>query len=202
MFAGIVEEAGRVDRVEGSDELIRLTVSSSLDQTNTSIGDSISVDGVCLTVVEKKGNFLTFELSSETIRRSTLGTLNKGDLVNLERSLKFGDRISGHFVMGHVDTTVKLLERRKDGECDRFLWDISSDYLPYLAPKGSVSIAGISLTVGEVECGSFSVYIIPHTLKMTKLGTVKIGDRVNLEVDVFARYVRSALDAIMSNKKI
>jgi riboflavin synthase len=149
---------------------------------------------VCLTVVEHDGRGrLSFDLASETLRRSTLGLRKAGDRVNLERSLALGDRLHGHFVFGHVDARIKLLARRSEGTCDRLVWSLPVELQHLVVAKGSVSLSGVSLTVGEVEAGSFSVYIIPHTAALTTLHGLAVGDEANFEVDMLARYVNAAL---------
>lgn len=193
MFAGIVEEAATITQIERKSGLTRLSVQTTLDIETTKLGDSICIEGVCLTVVEKKQNSVLFELSDETLRRSTLGGLQIGARVNFERSLKVGSRIDGHFVFGHVDGTAELLSREPDGECERLTWGLPEALIGFVAEKGSVSLGGVSLTVGEVGKDRFSVYIIPHTAQVTTLGDVPIGGRVNFEVDMLARYVHAAL---------
>lgn len=191
MFSGIVEESATVVRIQGSSALKKITIESSLDHSKTGIGDSICIDGVCLTVVEKEGNRVSFEASGETMRRSTLGQLRPGELVNLERSLVLGDRIHGHLVFGHVDSIITLISRRKEGDSERLEWRFPVEYRKYLASKGSVSISGVSLTIGEVSADTFSIYAIPHTLSVTTLSRMQTGQKANLEVDMLARYVEN-----------
>lgn len=193
MFSGIVEESAEVVSFDKAREPARLEVKSSLDHAETKLGDSIAISGVCLTVVKKEGQKLSFELAAETLRRSTLGELKAGDRVHLERSLKLGDRLHGHFVFGHVDTTIELVSRTNDGKCDRLEWRFPKEFRQYIASKGSVSISGTSLTVGEVTDNTFSVYIIPHTSEVTTLSQLPVGGRANFEVDMLARYVGNML---------
>lgn len=193
MFSGIVEESALVLVMDTAREPARLVVRSKLDHTETKLGDSICISGVCLTVISKTAGDLSFELAQETLRRSTLGTLRAGDTVNLERSLQLGDRLHGHFVFGHVDSTIELVSRTNDGKCDRLEWRFPSQMRPYFASKGSVSISGVSLTLGEITADTFSVYIIPHTSEVTILSSIPVGGRANLEVDMLARYVRESL---------
>lgn len=195
MFSGIVEELAEVLLLDQRADPCRLVVKSALDHSATHIGHSLCVNGVCLTVVSLSEGTVTFDVSAETLRRSILGELTRGSRVNLERSLKFGERIHGHLVFGHVDGTAELLKRNMEKGSERLLFKASPEVLYYLAPKGSVSVSGVSLTVGEVETGEFSVYVIPHTLKITSLGSMKPGSRVNIEVDALARYVRKMLDS-------
>jgi len=189
MFSGIVEESAIVQQFAQTTEPFRLTIASKLDHSDTEIGDSICIDGVCLTVVQLGDGNLSFDLARETVRRSTLGNLKVGDRVNLERSLRLGGRLHGHFVSGHVDGVIILESRENDGNCDRLAWTFPAELAPYFAPKGSVSISGISLTVGEVSGLTFSVYIVPHTADVTTLKTLKPGDQANVEVDMLARYL-------------
>ncbi|MBX7137954.1 MAG: riboflavin synthase [Oligoflexia bacterium] len=193
MFSGIVEELAVIAAIELGREPVRLSVSSALDHTDTQIGDSVLIEGVCLTVVEKLGSILIFELSSETLRRTTLADLDQGERVHLERSLKVGTRINGHFVFGHADGCAELISRRDEGRSVRMEFKLPSEHRGLIVPKGSISLSGISLTVGEVSSDSFSVYVIPHTSTVTRLGTLKPGERVNLEIDMLARYVKSIL---------
>jgi riboflavin synthase len=195
MFAGIVEESAEVVGLDRSKQPFKLTLRSALDHSTTGLGDSIAVDGVCLTVVSNASGLLAFDVSDETLRRSTLGTLKTGDRVNLERSLMLGDRIHGHLVSGHVDATVKLLSRHDDGKCEKYVWELPASLRPFIATKGSVSLSGISLTVGELTDNSFCVYIVPHTSQVTTLARMQPGMQINVEVDMLARYVNTALTA-------
>lgn len=192
MFSGIVEEAAKVRRV--IDGARKLVIASALDHSQTKLGDSIAIDGVCLTVVELTADGISFDLAEETLRRTTLGSLKNGALVNLERSLKIGDRLHGHFVFGHVDGVGELLSREADGANDKLTFSYPTALCGLLTEKGSVSVSGISLTLGEVTPEQFSVYIIPHTNSLTKLSTLKPGDKVNLEADMLARYTKSILE--------
>lgn len=193
MFSGIVEESAQIVSIDTAREPVRLVVKSGLDHAATKLGDSICISGVCLTVVAREGGTLSFDLAQETLRRSTLGTLKNGDRVNLERSLQLGDRLHGHFVFGHVDATIELVGRTNDGKCDRLEWKFPAGLRPYFASKGSVSISGVSLTLGEITDSTFSVYIIPHTSDITILSSIPVGGRANLEIDMLARYVHESL---------
>jgi riboflavin synthase len=196
MFSGIVEEAADVLEFTPRNGGARLVLSSSLDHSGTELGDSICIEGVCLTVVAKElsgsSTKLSFDLAEETVKRSMLGDLVSGARVNFERSLEVGARIHGHFVLGHVDSTVKLLERKTVGNSERLLWELPVEYRKFVAEKGSVTLSGISLTIGEVAEKSFAVYIIPHTGEITTLLERSVGQRVNFEVDVLARYLLNA----------
>lgn len=196
MFSGIIEEAGVIQSFTISTDTKRLIVTVTTDHSDTALGDSIAVNGVCLTVVEKSKTTLAFDVAEETLRRTTLGSLVAGNRVNLERSLAVGDSISGHFVFGHVDTTAVLREKISEGVNTRMVWEIAPEYMRYIAPKGSISIAGVSLTIGEVTERSFSVYIIPHTFEKTNLATLTIGEHANIEVDMLARYVVNAMETL------
>ncbi|NLF25307.1 MAG: riboflavin synthase [Deltaproteobacteria bacterium] len=193
MFSGIIEESAKVVSVARVSGGGRLELLSALDHSGTKVGDSISVSGVCLTVCSLRGKQIVFDISEETLRRSSLGSLRAGDAVNLERSLVLGGRIHGHLVFGHVDTVVSLITREEEGNSLKLVWSLPDEWQPYLVPKGSVALAGVSLTVGEVMPGRFAVYLIPHTLKVTTLLSLRPGDVANLEVDMLARYVGSMI---------
>ena len=192
MFSVIVEALGKIRQFNALNTPARLVVEAGFDTSDLNIGDSVCVSGVCLTLVSKKGSDLEFDLVAETVRRSIFSSMGPGAAVNLERSLRVGDRINGHFVFGHVDGVTKLLAREDDANCIKLIFELPLDLRPYFAQKGSVSISGVSLTVGEVEARSFAVYIVPHTASVTTLGSLKVGGLVNLEVDMLARYVLGA----------
>ena len=194
MFSGIVEETARVARLERRAEGCRLAIVSGLDLETVKIGASVAIDGACLTVVKKERQELEFDVSWETLRRSTLGKLQPGSMVNLERALRLGERLDGHWVLGHIDGTLELLSSRQEGSGFRLGWSIPEGYRGFIAEKGSVALSGISLTVGEVGESEFAVYVIPHTLKVTTLGRLKVGEVVNFEVDLLARYLKSLLE--------
>lgn len=194
MFSGIVEEKALVAEISKVDPL-RIVVQSSLNHSKTLIGDSISINGVCLTVVDNQSGTLAFDLLEETLRCTCLGQLSPGSFVNLERSLKIGDRVHGHFVFGHVDQVITLKNRSYDGTSHRLLWTLPESLRALVVQKGSVSINGVSLTVGEVSKEDFSVYIIPHTANLTVLGEMVEGQQANLEVDMLARYVQAQIGA-------
>lgn len=189
MFSGIVEEQARILVAKGG----QLTVESKLDHQFTTVGDSVCINGVCLTVVKVLRGELSFDLAPETVRCSNLGELKVGDRVNLERSLKVGDRISGHFVFGHVDAVLTVVERREDGNSIEIWFVLPEEFRRYVVPKGSVTLSGVSLTVGAVKPDRFCVWLVPHTSSVTSLGVLGIGDRANFEVDMLARYATSRL---------
>ncbi|HIE05329.1 MAG TPA: riboflavin synthase [bacterium (Candidatus Stahlbacteria)] len=186
MFSGIVVEVGKIRKVVRK-SLIRLEIVSNLDLT---IGDSVSVDGVCLTVVKRTKGYFAVEISQDTANRTTLKKISTGKEVNLEPPLRVGDYLSGHFVSGHVDTTSRIIRKRKiDGEFI-YTFSIPKGGVDYLIPMGSITIDGISFTVKEVERNYFSVTVIPQTIKSTTIGNKKVGDLVNIEYDLIARYLK------------
>jgi riboflavin synthase len=189
MFTGLVETVGKVRRASG-DSPRRLTIESSLPLAEIAIGDSIAIDGCCLTVVEKGNDGVTFEAATETLRRTTLGALKAGEPVNLERALRLGDRLGGHLVSGHVDG-LGVVTSREQVESALYLGiEAPADIAPLIASQGSICVAGVSLTVTKVEGRTFWVGLIPHTLAVTTLERVKVSGRVNLEADLIARYVQ------------
>lgn len=194
MFSGIVEELAAVKDIKQNSGGKRLFVEVGKEVARDSkIGDSISINGACLTVTELNGSIAAFDLMPETLERTSLGLLKKGDEVNIERSLKMSDRNHGHFVMGHVDGTGKILEKENLRKFAKVWISCGKNLMKYIAEKGSVAIDGISLTVVDVEKGKFSVALIPHTLDITTLGFKKKGGIVNIEIDMLARYVRNIL---------
>ena len=193
MFTGIVEELGEVVAWEDLPDAARLTVSGPAVTSDASHGDSISVNGVCLTVVDNVGGAFTADVMRETLQRSCLGALAVGSAVNLERAVRVQDRLGGHVVLGHVDGTGQVLEKRPDRH-----WTVVRVGLPagldrYVVEKGSITVDGISLTVVQVRAGWFEVSLIPTTLALTTLGHKGPGEPVNLEVDVLAKHVEKLL---------
>lgn len=193
MFTGLIEDVGTVRRLERSGEAARLTVATKLPMESIALGDSVAVNGACLTVVAKGGGELTFDASPETLERTTLGTLGNGTPVNLERALRLGDRLGGHIVTGHVDFIAVVSERRQVSGNIVFGFRIPGQFARYLVAKGSVTIDGISLTVNAVSDSGFSVNIIPHTAAMTTLHALKPGGGVNIETDILGKYVERLL---------
>ncbi|MDW8294043.1 MAG: riboflavin synthase [Aquificaceae bacterium] len=183
MFTGLVEALGRVENLRGG----RLVVSSGLQEVK--LGDSVAVNGVCLTVVKLKGGLLEFDLSEETLQRSNLRFLKPGDLLNLERALKVSDRLGGHLLQGHVDFTAPIAQLSQRGGHWSLTVKILGGYEPYFVEKGSVGIDGISLTINRVEGQLLHINIIPHTYQNTNLKVRKPGDMVNVEVDIIGKYV-------------
>ena len=190
MFTGIVQAVGRVRTVEkrGADARLALDA-AGLGLEDVAIGDSIAVAGVCLTVVALDASGFAFDVSPETLSRTTLGTLAAGDPVNLEKSLRLADRLGGHLVAGHVDGVGKVIAVHDDGAAQRWVFSAPLALARYIAVKGSIAIDGTSLTVNDVDGNSFGITLIPHTLAVTTFGARKAGDAVNLEVDLVARYV-------------
>jgi riboflavin synthase len=194
MFTGIVEETGIVERIKPSAKAIELTVRAKVCGRSVKIGDSIAVNGCCLTVAKltsrSGGKLIRFDLLKETWRRTNLQYASPGALVNLERSLLVGGRLSGHFVTGHIDGTGKIIRWEKAGQ-DHVL-DIAAppEVMRYVVSKGSITVDGISLTVAAVHKKSFRVWIVPHTYKITALRERSVGDAVNLEADILGKYVR------------
>ena len=193
MFTGIITDLGRVRAVERGKET-RFEIATSYDTASIAAGASIACSGPCLTVIDKGEGWFAVEASAETLSRTTLGAWREGMAVNLERALKLGDEVGGHIVFGHVDGTVTLARQTASGDSVVFDFDAPASLLAYLAPKGSVALDGVSLTVNAVEADAFSVNIIPHTLRNTTFGAAKTGDRLNLEIDMLARYVARSLD--------
>ncbi len=186
MFTGIVSDLGTVAARNGT----RLTIASRYPSQSLALGGSVACDGCCLTVAGLGANG-TFEVdvSNETAARTTLGNWQEGIRINLERPLTFGDELGGHLVTGHIDGVARIVERRADGESVRFVLEAPAELARFIAPKGSVALNGVSLTVNEVDGARFGVNIIPFTLTHTTWGDLKAGDLLNLEVDLLARYV-------------
>jgi riboflavin synthase len=195
MFTGIVTDIGTVREARHGNGGLTLSIETAYDTAPIALGASIGCSGVCLTVVAKERGSLTFEASAETLACSTLGDWKNGSRVNLEQAMKLGDEMGGHLVLGHVDGVARVTGRRSDGESVRFTIETPPDLAPYIAPKGSVALDGVSLTVNEVDGMTFGVNIIPHTLSNTVFGGVVPGTRMNLEIDLIARYVERLLAA-------
>ena len=194
MFTGIVEELGEVVRVAdtGADSVL-VALRGPVVTADARPGDSISVNGVCLTVVDVDGDVLTADVMGETLRRSSLGALRPGDPVNLERAATLGTRLGGHLVQGHVDGVGEVLAREPAQRWETVRFSLPTHLARYVVEKGSISVDGVSLTVVDVAADSFAVGLIPTTLKLTTLGQRRVGAPVNLEVDVIAKYVERLL---------
>jgi riboflavin synthase len=172
---------------------VRLSISAGIVAEDACVGDSIAINGCCLTVVAVDGAALAFQAGAETLSRTNLGRLQPGSPVNLERSLKLGERLGGHFVTGHIDGLGTLADRRDDGDWSTCWFQAPEELMRQVAPKGSIAVDGVSLTVVDVAQNRFSVALIPHTLAATTLGRLKTGETVNLETDVLAKYVERQL---------
>jgi len=193
MFTGLIEEVGRVSGLDRMGAGARLHVSCGLPQTDIRLGDSIAVNGVCLTVVEMSAGRLSFDVSPETLARTTFRSVHSGSAVNLERALRVGDRLGGHLVSGHVDCIAVVRDRREVSGNIVFSFRLAERFSRYCIEKGSVAIDGISLTINTVSGDGFSVNIIPHTGDKTTLRLLKPGDEVNIETDVIGKYVERLL---------
>lgn len=190
MFTGIIEELGVVAKISDN----AMTVQASKVTEDLKLGDSIAVNGTCLTAVNFSRTEFSVDLSPETMRRTSLGQLSVGSPVNLERALLATDRMGGHIVQGHVDGTGRVMSSRVDGDSILFRIRVPKRLNPYIVEKGFVAVDGISLTVVKRGASSFTLAVIPYTLKNTNLASVSVGDRVNLEADILAKYVESLLD--------
>jgi len=193
MFTGIVEELGKVKALRRDAGAARLTLSASTVLGGTVLGDSISVNGVCLTVVEMGKAEFSADVALETLKVTNLGDLSVGQQVNLERALQLSARIGGHLVSGHVDAVGRIRTKKQEGNSWRIAIDTPASALRYIIKKGSVAIDGISLTVADVDATGFSIAMIPHTAKLTTLGAKHAGDSVNLETDLIGKYVEKLL---------
>lgn len=193
MFTGLVEAMGVVDEVRAEPPGVRLRVRQAEVLHGVRLGDSIAINGCCLTAVAVGQGWAEFEAGAETLARTNLGTLTPGRSVNLERSLQVGDRLGGHFVTGHIDGLGRLDERTTEGEWATFWFRVPPRLTRQMASKGSIAVDGVSLTLVAVEADRFSVALIPHTLQVTTLGQLQEGDAVNLETDILAKYVEQSL---------
>lgn len=193
MFTGIVEEMLEVAAFERNEFGRRLTLNGRAVTAGLALGDSLAVNGCCLTVASLEGSALSFDLLEETICRTSFAGLQRGDRVNVEGALLVGGKLGGHFVSGHVDEAGRVVVFEQRGDNHYLQVQAAPEFAKYLAPKGSVTIDGVSLTVCEVDGGTFSVWLIPHTLKVTTLGHLVIGGLVNLEFDLLAKYVEGIL---------
>ena len=196
MFTGIIEEQGIVRHIQTKKNLLHLDIEAKKIFPGTKIGDSIAIDGVCLTVTRKKQNHLTFAVMKETIRCTTFQHLQPSQGVNLERALKIGDRLGGHFVTGHIDTVGRIKKKIDLENYVEYQIQVPAPLTRFIVPKGSIAVDGISLTVGTVTGNAFSVYLIPHTLEVTNLKHKQVGDDVNVETDLFGKYVLKSRDSL------
>jgi riboflavin synthase len=189
MFTGIVTDVGRVRSIKETERDRRFEIATAFDLSGVELGASISHAGCCLTVVDKGEGWFAVEVSGETLSKSTLGRWGEGTPVNLERAARLGDELGGHIVSGHVDGVGEVLSVEPEGGSRRIRIRVPAPLHRYIAPKGSIAVEGVSLTVNEVEGDIFGVNIIPHTWEVTTLGALAAGDRVNLEIDMLARYL-------------
>ncbi len=196
MFTGLVEAMGTLRAVQPDPNGTLLHVADSLIADGLPLGASVAVNGVCLTVVALDGDVFAFQAGPETLHRTNLGELKPGDRVNLERALRVGDRLGGHLVQGHVDGTGRIARRERQGEWEGVWFTCEPSLARYLVPKGSITVDGVSLTLVDVLPDGFSVALIPHTLDVTTLGTKQAGATVNLEVDLFAKYIFKYLEQL------
>ncbi len=194
MFTGIIEGKGKVIRIEPKSQGMKLTLELSIHLTEVQLGDSININGACLTVVEKRGQTVSLDLSSETLQKTVLGELKEGDQVNFERALKLSDRIGGHIVTGHIDGIGVITEKRKQGDFIHLRMRVPKSVSRYVVQKGSIAIDGISLTVNECENEEIRMTLIPYTLEKTTLIDKKVGARVNVETDIIGKYVEKMIN--------
>lgn len=202
MFTGLVEVLGTVSRVQPEPPGMRLVVDAGEVSADATLGASICVSGCCLSIVAMEGSLLTFELGPETLAKTSLQRLQPESRVNLERSLQLSDRLGGHLVTGHVDAVGSLLSREQDGDWVSCRFAAPPGVLAQMVPKGSIAVDGVSLTVVDVTAEGFSVALIPHTLAVTTLGGLAVGDPVNLETDLVGKYVTTRLDAWLAAGKL
>lgn len=197
MFTGIITDIGRIRAItktgDGEGEGRRFEVETGFDVSDIDLGGSIAHAGACMTVVEKGDTWYAIEVSAESLSKTTLGGWDVGTQINLERAMRLGDELGGHIVSGHVDGVGTVTGRESDGDSVRFRFCVPDNLAKYLASKGSITIDGVSLTVNEVENAEFGINVIPHTQDATTIGQLQIGDKVNLEIDMLARYVARLL---------
>ena len=189
MFTGIIKELGKIQRISGLGNIYKISVEVKDLALQAKIGDSVAVNGVCLTLTGKNKNFLDFDLMGETAKRTNISKLKIGEAVNLESALKAGDPLGGHFVTGHIDCVGRIKDIGRYGDNYSIRVSFPEEYKRLIVEKGSIALDGISLTVGKVEGNSAIVYIIPHTLKITTLGSKSAGGEVNIEFDIIGKYV-------------
>jgi riboflavin synthase len=196
MFAGIVEHLGKVEAVVAAPPGMRLRIDAGPVAAAGELGASIAVNGCCLTVVDRQGTILDFDVGPETLALTNLERLSPGACVNLEASLRIGDRLGGHFVSGHIDAVATLDERRDEQEWSYCWFRVPPRLTRQMVPKGCVAVDGVSLTIVDVEAERFNVMLIPHTLSVTTLGGRRVGDAVNIETDLLAKYVQQQLGGL------
>jgi riboflavin synthase len=200
MFTGLIEKIGTVVAARASHRGTQLQIDAPRIAKRIRSGNSIAVNGCCLTLASRRGNRLTFDLLEETVARTNLKNLHRNDRVNLERALAANERFGGHFVQGHIDCVSPILSFEKEGANFRLELGLPSEFAHYVACKGSIAVNGISLTVAEIPAGSFVVWIIPYTKRHTNLDKAKTGELVNLEFDILAKYVEMMLSSFVVKK--
>ena len=191
MFNGIIKNTGLITRIFRKKNNCILEISSKMKMSNNEIGSSICCSGACLTIEKYNKNFIQFYVSKETIKKTSFKFLKKGSLINLEKSLKFGERISGHFVQGHVDTTCTVGTIQLVGRSRLINLKLPNKFMHYLIPKGSITLNGVSLTIAKILKNGFQISIIPHTLKLTNLIYLKKKDLINIEFDILGKYIKN-----------
>ena len=195
MFTGIVRERGRLVRRDGGADGVRLEVEAPQTAAAAAVGDSVALDGCCLTATEVSDGRMTFDAVPETIRRSTLGRLSPGDELNVEPALRAGEPLGGHYVQGHVDAVGRIAAAEPEGDGRRIRVEAPPEILRYCVEKGSIAVNGVSLTIAALDGAALEIALVPHTLAATTLGRLDEGDEVNLEADVLAKYVERLLPA-------
>jgi riboflavin synthase len=201
MFTGLIEAVCTVKSVRQGENTVLLTIDLGELADDSRIGDSIAINGVCLTIAKLEGGIATFDLSGETLIKSTLGKLKPSSRVNIERALKTGDRFGGHFVQGHIDGTATIKAIHKHGQFADMEFTAQAELLDAMVIKGSVAVDGISLTIASMDQNSFNVALIPETLKKTTLSKIKIGDEVNIETDIIVKTIKRQLEKILPQKQ-
>jgi len=201
MFTGLIKSVCTVKSVSRSNAALRLAVDLNELRTDTKIGDSIAINGACLTVSELDSSIASFDLSAETLTKSTLGKLNTASQVNVEPALKIGDQLGGHIVTGHIDGTAKIKTIEKTGQFANIRFTAEPELLDQMLVKGSVAVDGISLTIASMDESCFTAAIIPQTLRKTTLAAAEIGDTVNIETDIIVKIIKKHLNKILSKEK-
>ena len=200
MFTGIAEDMGTLSSIRRTGEIVELSIDTSIDLQEAKVGDSIAVNGVCLTFVTLTRGRFTAQAAPATLQATTLGRLRRGSRVNLERALRVEARLDGHFVLGHVDGTARVTEVRPQGESTWLRFAGPDSIMRYIVPRGSVAIDGVSLTVSSCQDGAFEVGLIPHTLAVTTIGLLSPGHEVNIECDILGKYIEKFVRALGSKE--
>jgi riboflavin synthase len=191
MFNGIIKKTGKISKIFKNKKDLTIEVYTKMNFLKNEIGSSICCSGACLTLEKYKKNHATFYLSKETLSKTNFKLIKRGNIINLEKSLKFGDRISGHFVQGHIDTTSSIKKIVLEGKSWVVFFSLSKKFRKYIVSKGSISINGVSLTISKLTKQGFQISVIPQTLKLTNLMTLKENDLVNVEFDILAKYIKN-----------